>query len=120
MTLGSPHFSSDECRALLTLTAGKPLKVPFYICLGRHTLAELQNDGADLALTALGVELVVDTCVVVTPILPAEPGGMMTNSAKFAHYATGNTGHLPVFGTLADCVASAQAGYVIWDARVWS
>jgi len=120
VALGSPHFSTAECRALLHLAAGKPFMVPVYICLGRHTLTELQADGMDKAMSDLGVEFVVDTCVVVTPILPAEPGVMMTNSAKFAHYATGNTGHLPVFGTLADCVASAQAGRVIWDRAVWS
>ena len=120
VALGSPHFSSAECRALLRLADGKPFKVPVYICLGRHTLSELQADDMDAALTDLGVVFVVDTCVVVTPILPAEPGVMMTNSAKFAHYATGNTGHLPVFGTLADCAASAQAGRVIWDQGVWS
>lgn len=119
VALGSPHFSNAECRALLYLAQVKPFQVPVYICLGRHTLAQLQVDGADKALRDLGVEFVVDTCVVVTPILPAAPGVMMTNSAKFAHYATGNTGHLPVFGTLADCVASAQAGRVIWDKAVW-
>ncbi len=120
VALGSPHFSTDECLALLRLADGTGFKVPVYICLGRHTLTELEESGADKALISLGVEFVVDTCVVVTPILPSEPGVMMTNSAKFAHYATGNTGHLPVFGTLADCVISAQKGQVVWDAEVWS
>ena len=41
-----------------------------------------------------GVVIVADTCVVVTPILPDLPGGvLMTNSGKFAHYAPGNTGY---------------------------
>tara|TARA_R110002124_G_scaffold49437_10_gene144983 strand:+ start:2726 stop:3982 length:1257 start_codon:yes stop_codon:yes gene_type:complete len=119
VALGSPHFSNAECRRFLQLADGKPFRVPVYICLGRHTLAELQHDSADEALRALGVTLVVDTCVVVTPILPATPGVMMTNSAKFAHYASGNTGYAPVFGTLPDCVASARTGHVIWDAKVW-
>ena len=120
VALGSPHFSNAECRELQLLANGAPFKVPVYICLGRHTLTELHANGTDKELTDLGVEFVVDTCVVVTPILPSEPGVMMTNSAKFAHYATGNTGHLPVFGTLADCVASAQAGHVIWEQGAWS
>lgn len=120
VALGSPHFSTAECRAVLQMAQGRKFRVPVYICLGRHTLAALETAGEDAALRDLGVEFVVDTCVVVTPILPADPGVMMTNSAKFAHYATGNTGHLPVFGTLADCVASAQAGHVIWDAAVWA
>lgn len=119
VALGSPHFSNDECRALLNLASAEPFKVPVYICIGRHTLSELERDGTDQALRDLGVEIVVDTCVVVTPILPAAPGVMMTNSAKFAHYALGNTGYAPVFGSLADCVASAQAGTVVWDRQVW-
>ncbi|KAB7614490.1 DUF521 domain-containing protein [Amylibacter sp. SFDW26] len=119
VALGSPHFSNEECRSLLTLANGQKFKVPVYICLGRHTLEQLEADNADKDLRNLGAEFVVDTCVVVTPILPESPGVMMTNSAKFAHYATGNTGHAPVFGTLFDCVKSAQAGHVIWDQGVW-
>lgn len=119
VALGSPHFSDAECRAVLRLADGAPFAVPVYICLGRHTLERLSRDGADAALSALGVELVVDTCVVVTPILPEGPGVMMTNSAKFARYATGNTGHEPVFGTLADCIASGQRGRVTRDAAAW-
>lgn len=117
--LGSPHFSSAECRALLALANGRRFKVPVYICIGRHALKELADGKEDLALGELGVELVVDTCVVVTPVLPMAPGVMMTNSAKFAHYARGLTGFAAVFGTLADCVTSAQAGRVIWDKSVW-
>lgn len=119
VALGSPHFSEQECRSLLQLARHKPFQVPVYICLGRHTMAALEQDHTLAELQRLGVEFVVDTCIVVTPILPAKAGVMMTNSAKFAHYARGNTGHQPVFGTLADCVASAQAGEVIWDAAVW-
>ncbi len=120
VALGSPHFSTAECRTLLHLASGKPFRVPVYICLGRHTMTALAADGTDKALADLGVRFVTDTCVVVTPILPAEPGVMMTNSAKFAHYASGNTGHAPVFGTLKECVSSAQSGHVIRDAQVWA
>ncbi len=120
VAIGSPHCSRDECRELLRLAQGRAFCVPVYLCLGRHTLMALQTDATDRALLALGVELVVDTCVVVTPILPATPGVMMTNSAKFAHYASGNTGHLPIFGSLPDCVASAQQGRVVWDQAIWS
>ena len=60
---------------------------------------------------ALGVVVVADTCVVVTPILPDWPSGvLMTNSGKFAHYAPGNTGYAVLYGSLADCVESAVAG----------
>lgn len=119
VALGSPHFSGEECRALLALARGKPFKVPVYVCLGRHVLDSLSAGMVDKQLADLGVEFVVDTCVVVTPILPEVSGVLMTNSAKFAHYATGNTGYLPAFGSLADCVASAQSGYLVQDDRVW-
>lgn len=120
VALGSPHFSIDECKQLIALAHGVCFKVPVYVCLGRHTIEALQHENLLEVMKALGVVFVVDTCVVVTPILPDEPGVMMTNSAKFAHYARGNTGHQPVFGTLADCVSSAQKGHVQWDQSVWS
>ena len=119
VALGSPHFSGEECRAVLTLAGGRKFRVPAYICLGRHILDGLQADGAYEALQDLGVEFVVDTCVVVTAILPPRPGVMMTNSAKFAYYSFGNTGYKPVFGTLSDCIRSAQAGQVVRDREIW-
>jgi len=119
VALGSPHFSVDECRALLAAANGQRFKVPVYVCTGRHTINALAQDQSDQALIDLGVEFVVDTCVVVTPILPAKAGVMMTNSGKFAHYATGNTGYAPVFGSLTDCVKSAQTGKVVWDRSIW-
>lgn len=119
VALGSPHFSTSECQQLLQLAEGKKFQVPVYICLGRHTVEALEADNSKQQLEDLGVVLVVDTCIVVTPILPATAGIMMTNSAKFAHYATGNTGHQPVFGTLSDCVASAQQGRLVRDQTVW-
>jgi hypothetical protein len=65
------------------------------------------------------VTFVVDTCVVVTPVLAAGGGVMMTNSAKFAHYAPATTGYAAIFGSLADCAASALAGRVVRDERSW-
>ena len=82
-------------------------------------MEQLARNDSDKNLEALGVEFVVDTCVVVTPILPADSGVMMTNSAKFAHYASGNVGYAPVFGSLRDCINSAQAGHVVWDRSLW-
>lgn len=119
VALGSPHFSAAECRALLALTCGKSFILPVYVCLGRHVLEELRRGGLDKRLEDLGVEFVVDTCVVVTPILSGAGGVLMTNSAKFAHYATGNTGYLPAFGSLADCVASAQTGRLVQRETAW-
>jgi len=120
IALGSPHFSVDECRQVLQLLGGRRSERAIYICTGRHVMDVLATDGSDAALSSLGVEFVVDTCVVVTPILPEGGGSMMTNSAKFAHYAKGNTGHNPLFGSLAECIESAVAGRLVRDAALWT
>jgi hypothetical protein len=85
--------------------------VPIYACTGRHVLSILERDGHRKALEALGIIIVADTCVVVTPILPEKPGAiLMTNSGKFAHYAPANTGYSVLYGSMSDCVESAVKG----------
>jgi predicted aconitase len=120
VAVGSPHFSLDEFRALKRLVRGKRLGVPFYACTGRGVLAQMEASGDAALLAEAGVEIVVDTCVVVTPILPAAGGVLMTCSGKFAHYGPSNTGYEVVYGSLEDCVASAVAGRVVRDEAVWS
>jgi len=119
VALGSPHLSPAEFRDLARLLAGRRLKVPLYACSGRHAVAEIEAEGLRAELEAAGVRLVVDTCIVVTPVLPAGGGVLMTGSAKFAHYAPGNTGWEVVFGTPADCVESAVAGRVTRAPGAW-
>ena len=119
IALGSPHFSPAECRALAGRLAGRQVAVPVYVCTNREALSQLEGDGTLDALEGAGVTLVVDTCVVVTPILAAGGGVMMTNSAKFAHYGPANTGYATVFGSLADCAESAVKGRVVRDEALW-
>lgn len=110
VAIGSPHLSLAEFDRLETLVAGRRLAVPLYACTGRHVVVALGNARRG-ALEAAGVTVVADTCVVVTPILPALQGGvLMTNSGKFAHYAPGNTGYAVIYGSLAECVESAVRG----------
>jgi predicted aconitase len=117
VAIGSPHLSLAEIDRLEALIAGRRLVVPIHACTGRHVLDRLSTERRR-ALDAAGVRLVVDTCVVVTPILPDLPNGvLMTNSGKFAHYAPGNTGYAVVYGALAECVESAVAGRVVIGAE---
>lgn len=51
------------------------MAVPFYACTARATLQEIEVRGDLLQLQEAGVEIVADTCVVVTPIL-RESGGL--------------------------------------------
>ncbi|TKT74941.1 aconitase X catalytic domain-containing protein [Aquamicrobium sp. LC103] len=114
VAIGSPHLSPAEFDLLERAIAGRRLAVPLYACTGRHVLTELEKTGRRKTLEAAGVVLVADTCVVVTPILPAIEGAvLMTNSGKFAHYAPGNTGYAVIYGSLRECVESAMLGKVM-------
>jgi predicted aconitase len=119
VAVGSPHFSLDEVVSLSALLAGRRVRVPIYLNTSRHVLGRLERAGRLAALTEAGVVPIVDTCVVVTPILPAGGGVLMTNSGKFAFYAPGNTGYAVQFGSLSDCVESAVAGRLVRDEAGW-
>ena len=120
VAVGSPHFSADEFAALDSLLAGRTARVPIYACTGRHAMAALEASGRRAVLEAAGVVMVVDTCVVVAPILPARGGLLMTNSGKFAHYTPANTGYDVAYGSLKDCVESAVAGRLTRDEALWT
>ncbi len=121
VALGSPHFSLAEFAALRPLLERRPphSSVDFIVCTNRIVLAALQQRGWLAPLRELGIRLVVDTCVVVAPLLRVQRGVLMTNSAKFAHYTPGNTGLGVVFGNLAECVRSAHEGRVWRDQALW-
>lgn len=122
VALGSPHFSLDEFARLLPLVERHPPRpdFEFIVCTNRLALAALQRRGWLDRLRAVGVQIIVDTCVVVTPIVRAQGGVLMTNSGKFAHYSPGNIGLQVVYGSLEECVRSAAAGAVWRDASLWT
>ena len=118
VAVGSPHFSEAEFHELARLLAGRRLSVPFYACTGRHVLRGIAGAVRD-GLEQAGVTIIADTCIVVTPILPANTGLLMTNSGKFAHYTTPNTGWDVLYGSLSDCVESALAGRFCRNEAMW-
>jgi predicted aconitase len=119
VAVGSPHFSPQEFSELIRVLRGRRTTVPFYACTGRDVYAALQASGEAEILDTAGIEIVVDTCVVVTPILPDTGGVLMTCSGKFAHYGPSNVGYEVVYGSLEDCVESAVRGGVVRDQEVW-
>ena len=122
VALGSPHFSPREFAELLPMISCRPpaASVEFVVCTNRVSLDFLERGGDLERLRDLGVRVVVDTCVVVAPILRTPSGGvLMTNSGKFAHYAPGNVGFDVVFGSLSECVQSAHAGHLRRDPELW-
>ena len=120
VALGSPHFSREEFALLEALLPREPFGVPFYVCTGRGEVQRLEESGRLRRFREAGVDIVADTCVVVTPILPPRGGVLMTNSGKFAHYTPATTGYDVVYGSLEDCVRSAATGRVARDEGLWS
>jgi predicted aconitase len=110
VAIGSPHLSPEELRALDAALGNRRCRAALYACTSRHSLARVAAEGIEQRLTARGVVVIADTCIVVTPILPAAGGILLTNSAKFAHYTPANTGYDVVFGSLEECVNSAVSG----------
>ena len=121
VALGSPHFSLDEFGQLLPLLEAYPPNpgVEFIVCTNRLVLDGLGQRGWLDRLRDAGAQIVVDTCVVVTPIVHAQKGVLMTNSGKFAHYSPGNIGLQVIFGSLEECVRSGALGKVWRDEELW-
>ena len=122
VSMGTPHLSTAELRRLaerledLEVAPG----VRLYAATARHIAADLAAEGRLEPFGRPGVQLVVDTCTYITPILRGAPGSaVMTNSAKWAWYAPGNLGLRVAFGTLDDCLASAAAGRVMRGQPAW-
>jgi predicted aconitase len=118
VSVGTPHFSLTEfanLERLLTETAA-PLAVDFYVNTSRYILWELEQSGAAARLAAAGVQIVTDTCTYITPVMKQTQGLIMTNSGKWAHYAPANIGVEVAYGSLHECVRSAAAGKVWFDA----
>ena len=123
VSLGTPHFSVTEFAELARVIGSGPAfsdEVDVYVSTSRAVLAEATRLGHLAPVEAAGARIVTDTCTYVTPVLAPGTKTVMTNSGKWAWYAPANLGEDTVLGTLAECVASARAGKVVRDDRLWS
>lgn len=122
VALGSPHFSLAEFAQLLPLVERfRPrADIQFIVCTHRAIMALLERRGWLDRLRAVGVEIIIDTCVLGSPIVENPRGVVMPNSGKFAHYSPGHIGQQVVYGSLLECVRSAAIGEVWCDDSLWS
>ena len=122
VVLGSPHFSLAEFKRLGPMVAGrrKHPGVQFLVTSSRAMTGLAQKAGFLEPLEAFGAKLTLDTCILTSPMLPAEIHHLMTNSAKFAYYSPGMLQKQMAFGSLEDCVNSAVAGRVVRDESAWN
>jgi predicted aconitase len=121
VVLGSPHFSLAEYKRLAPMLKGKRKHpdVKFLVTSSRAMTQLAEQAGFLAPLEAFGAQITVDTCILTSPMLPAEIQNLMTNSAKFAYYAPGLLGRKITFGSLEDCVNSAVVGEIIRDESRW-
>ena len=121
VSLGTPHASLVELRAIeAELGGARPARgVELIVSTSRSLLGEAEEEGLAQRLRALGVELLVDTCSYIAPVLRPSELPVMTDSGKWAFYAPGNIGVEVVFGSLRECVRSAVEGRVWRDASLW-
>jgi predicted aconitase len=121
VSLGTPHASAAELARYAALFggAGAAADVECLVSTGRDILEDPANADAVATLQAAGVELLVDTCSYIAPVLRRTDGPVMTDSGKWAYYAPGNIGATVVFGSAEECVRSAITGRIVRDDAVW-
>jgi predicted aconitase len=122
VSLGTPHASLSELERYAD-TLGDRAVHPNVECLvstGRDVLGQATERGIAERLRSAGVELLVDTCSYIAPILRPTDGAVMSDSGKWAYYAPGNVGAHVVFGSTEECIGSAVAGRIIRDDGLWA
>ena len=121
VVLGSPHFSLEEFRRLAKLVVDRQRdpKVRFVVTTGRAVAMIAERAGLIDAVLSFGGEIMVDTCILTSPVLGDDVQTLMTNSAKFAYYTPGLLDRRMVFGALEDCVNSAESGRIERDDSLW-
>ena len=120
VSLGTPHASLAELERYAALLEESRVSIECLVSTGRDVLAEAEERGIAGRLRDAGLELLVDTCSYIAPVLRNPTGPVMTDSAKWAYYAPGNIGAQVVFGSTEECIASAVAGRVVRDEAVWA
>lgn len=115
IALGSPHFSFEEAQAFAKALGGRRCDggVATIMTVGRHTARQLRETGLMDVMREAGVQVVQDLCwcSITEPVFPSTAKVLMTNSAKYAHYAPGLSGREVRFGGLNACADAAVRGH---------
>ncbi|KAL4895503.1 hypothetical protein BDV59DRAFT_156040 [Aspergillus ambiguus] len=117
VSLGNPHFSLEEFARLAGLCIGrrKSPSVEFIVTTSRDTYDRARTAGHLAVLEAFGASIITDTCwcMLGEPVIAPSVRNIMTNSAKYAHYAPGMVNRGVHFGSLRQCVDAACGGECI-------
>lgn len=115
VAVGCPHFSYQEVVMTLELLKSRRIAggVQFWIHTNQNTEFLLKKMGIWKEIEKTGARITTDTCILNWPMDNWGFKILMTNSAKFAHYAPAQTGLEVIFGSLKTCVETAISG--IWS-----
>lgn len=115
LCLGTPHYSLAEFRVLAGRLAGlAPAPgVELIVTTSREIAQQVRTAPWAEPLRAAGATLVSDTCTYLVPAAIESAGIIVTTSAKYAHYAQGNTGRRAALMSLDRCLRCAAAGQVV-------
>jgi predicted aconitase len=114
VALGNPHFALDEFVSLASLCSGRKRgsSTSLIITTSRDIFSEVCRAGLLGTLEEFGAEIITDTCwcMIREPVIAPDVGNIMTNSAKYAHYAPGLVRRDIHFGGLEECMQVACDG----------
>jgi cis-L-3-hydroxyproline dehydratase len=111
VALGNPHASATELTRLATLAEGrqKSPDVEVIVTTSRAVMGQIEASGIREKLSAFGVRFITDTCwcMLGEPVTPPKHGGVITTSAKYAHYGPNLNAGSFRYHSLAGCVEAA-------------
>ena len=110
VSLGCPHASLAEIRAVADYVDGRSVKASLWITTARATREAAESAGLVDCIEAAGGRVVADTCMVVAPAADLGFRTLATNSAKMAYYAPSHSGLSVRFGTMEQCLEAAVHG----------
>ena len=119
--LGAPHFSVEEFARLLRCLRGRTVSrnVKLVASTSHDVLAGLHRNGMRARLESSGVKIVTGRCTYYPPAINGTEVHVMTNSAKWAHYAPAALDVAVSFAGLETCVESACAGSIVPLGEPW-
>lgn len=115
VAFGAPHLSYEEVEEIYHLfqAVDWDLQIPVYIAMSRRTQDRLEANGMKKKFDEADIRVVADRCVYYAGILWDDGLRVMTDSAKWAHYAPKCIDAEVTIGSFKDCVDSAVAGRIV-------
>ena len=112
---GTPHFSLQEFKHLAERVRGRKARqsVDVFISTSRETAGQLDSAHWADQLWEFGVKIIVDTCTYLTPVVLKGDGIIVTNSAKWAHYAPGTINSRSALMSMERCIRCAEQGKIV-------